>query len=926
VDVDSAALVGREDLLRVARSRQNEGGSVLFAGPAGIGKSAVLSALATEAAERGERVLRCVPVEADSRLPFLCLIDLLAPIGAEATAHLAEPQRTALDAALLRSARPAADQDRLAVRLAVLYLLRRLAVDGPVLLVVDDLQWVDAPSAEVLAFVARRVAGLPLRLVAAERVTEGAQSAHHDLCPPPVLELSMPPLPPGDLAELLRRHTGTSFLRRTVESIYAVSAGNPFFAVEIGRALLRRGTPLAPGEPLPVPSRLRSLMLDRLAGLSPSAHDTLLLASAAARPTWALLRRLGRAHVETDVANAAALGIADAGHDGIIRFTHPLLSATLYGDASTEHRRAAHAKLAAAAPDLVERARHLALATPDEDEDVAARLMEAAASARSRGAPAVAAELTLLAADRTPADSPERATERRLAAAEDALSAGQTAQARETAELVLATSREPRQRVGAWMVLLDAAGQAVRRMTSYTEQALRDAGDDPALQAPIRRQLAAATLVEGRPEAAAAEAARAAELAAQAGDSRTQVLALSLQATVDLMTASPRTSSTLARALEVPQEPATAPIHNGPRHLRARFNLFADRLEEAREELESVAVFAEEHGNVEDLLGVLLTLVEVEVRAGRCRPALDAANRGLGLVADAGLSRGPMLFAAGLAEASGGSLSRARRHAEQGVRDSEADRDQIFLMRNLYVLGHAALVAGDAVAAIEPFRQVQRIERNMGIVEPALIRWHADFAEALVAVGALDEAAEVVAETHARASRLGRTAIVASLARVDALRRVAVGEQTEAAADLRALIRQPATTAVPLEHGRALLALGVVERRCRRRAAARDALQAATAVFERAEALPWQERVHGELLRAGVPSADALYGAPASLTETERRVAQLVAGGATNREVAATLFISVKTVEANLTRIYQKLRVRSRTELVSAMWVNALES
>jgi len=473
---------------------------------------------------------------------------------------------------------------------------------------------------------------------------------------------------------------------------------------------------------------------------------------------------------------------------------------------------------------------------------------------------------------------------------------------------------------------MDAAGQAVKRMTSYTEQALRDAGDDPALQAPVRRQLAAATLVEGRPEAAAAEAAHAARLAAEAGDTRNQVLALSLQATIELMTAHPNTVGTLASALAVPQEPATAPIHNGPRHLRARFNLFADRLDEAREELEEIARLAEENGNVEDLLGVLLTLVEVEVRAGRCRPALEAANRGLGLVADAGVGLGPTLFGAGLAEASGGSLARSRKHAEQGVRDSESDRDQIFLMRNLYVLGHAALVAGDAVAAVEPFRRLQLIERSMGVVEPAMIRWHTDFAEVLVAVGELDEAADVIAETHARAARLGRTAIVGSLARAAALRRVALGEQSQAAADLRTLVRQQAKTAVPLEHGRTLLALGVVERRCRRRAAARDALQAAYGVFERAEARPWLERVHGELLRTGVPSSDPCYGSSAALTETERRVAQLVAGGATNREVAATLFISVKTVEANLTRIYQKLRVRSRTELVTAMWVNALES
>jgi ATP/maltotriose-dependent transcriptional regulator MalT len=903
------ALVGRAPLLAAARERLMAGGSVLLTGPAGIGKSTLLSALAAEPS--GHQVLRCSLSETERHLPFLGLIDLLAETGDDVLQELPPHQRAVLESALLRRTDPVGERDVLGLRMAVLATFRALCANGPVLLVIDDAQWLDAPSAELLAFIARRARALPLRALVGQRTGPADPRADDRLCPPPVRVFDVPAMTAAEISRLL---AGLALPRAVLAKVHRASGGNPFFATELGRALAEHDGPLDPAAPLPVPDSLRSLMLGRLMALSANARRTLLTACAVARPTVALLRGAGRPEAGADIAEARAAGIVLPGE--VVRFSHPLLSAVLYAEAPERDRLAAHAALADAVTDPVERARHLALVAPGRDAEVAATLSEAATAARRRGARAAAARLGLLAADRTTETADEAGL--RLTAAEDALACGEFALARGIAEEVLARASLPAERVRAWIVLLDSGGQALAELDDVFPRALADARDDPALLAPLHYRLAwRAWLVKGSATKAHDEAATAARLAAEAGDRRTEVLALTKQALAEFSTGRAEAEHTLARALSGSHDPAIRFDHNGPVYLRHRHHLLNDRLDEAFAELRSLTYAVRQRGAVESLYICLYGASQVEIFRGRCGRALDLADQCLRLAEDSELSHAPAWCATAFAEAAGGSRDRALAAAERAVGQSEDDGDLLFLPHALHAAGHIRLVRGDPAGAAETLRRVRRLETGQGLAEPAMRRWHADLAEALAAIGAVEEATEVIEQTRRDAVRLGRRGVLAALDRAAALVAAARGDDHAAADALGRAVLASAALPYPLDEGRARLEHGRVLARLADGPGARESLRAAHRIFTRAKAAPWIAAAAAELdrLDVGVPAGGDETDPLRELTGIERRVAVLVADGATNREIAARLFVSVKTVEAALTRTYRKLGVRSRVDI-----------
>ncbi|MFG2375182.1 ATP-binding protein [Streptomyces sp. NPDC048504] len=913
-------VIGREEMFNAARDQLAEGGSVLLHGPAGIGKSTVLRALAAEYGETARTVLRCSATESESHLPFLALADLLGLVLDEVSERLPAAQRTALESALTGRGESSLQRDGLALRLAVLSALRALAADGPVFVVADDLQWLDPASAELLGFAARRLGDTQVQMVFAVR-TEGQEYDRYlSASPPDTLAFRLSPLSRAQVSALLDHRGYTGLPRSTVREIHRTSGGNPLFALELGRALAENPTPPRPGEPLPVPTSLRALVLSRLDMLPAEARRTLLVASAGARPTVALLQTAGRENAEAETAQAAELGLlATEPEAPAVRFAHPLISAALYAEAPAQERRAAHAALSTAASDPIERARHLALATTGTDPEVAARLAEAATLARDRGAPSVAASLGLLAARHTPGDSVPGPDERRLQASEDAITAGELDLARDIAREVLTRTSVPAERVRAWIIVIDTAGHSMADVDAVFPQALADAGDDPRLLALVRYQLAwRALLVEGDFAEARAETARSAELAARAGDRRTELLALSFQAQTETLMGHPDAPLTIKRALKEPQDPRVACHHNGAGSARFRWLVMSDQLPEARATITALLREVRRRGSVESEVHFLRGFAETELRSGHCGRALDLAREGLRLARDSGIGQTASAMLTALAEASGGDVEEGLALAREAVEHAEEDGDQMYLSRALGALGYAQLVAGDAHGTVRSLRRVRELEQALGVTDPARGRWHGDLAEALVRVGETTEAQDVIDVTRERALRLGRESVLAVLDRAEALVRAARGEHDEAVAQLTSVQDRLAKLGYGLEEARAAFALASLRTGGQPGPTSYDE---ATRLFRRCRALPWLRQVDEAAVTKApepapvptpVPTLEGLDG----LASMERQVAALVMEGATNREIAARLFISVKTVEATLTRVYRKLGIRSRVDIV----------
>ncbi|WP_042164313.1 LuxR family transcriptional regulator [Streptomyces sp. NBRC 110035] len=923
----SDLVIGREEPFAEAREQLARGGSVLLHGPAGIGKSTVLRALAAENAGGAHTVLRCSATESESHLPFLALADLFGLVLERVSGALPAAQRTALESALTGRGESTLQRDGLALRLAVLSTLRALATEGPVLVVADDLQWLDSASTELLGFAARRLGDAPVQMLCAVRA-EGTGGQEYDrhlrACPPDTHVVRLGPFSRAQVSALLDHRGYTGLSRTTVRDIHRTSDGNPLFALELGRALAESPARPRPGEPLPVPTSLRALVLSRLEMLSDDARRTLLVASAGARPTATLLHAAGRDHAEEETAQAAALGLlATDPEEPALRFAHPLISAALYAEAPAHERRAAHAALSTAASDPIERARHLALATTGTDPQVAARLAEAATLARDRGAPSIAASLGLLAARRTPADTADGTPgpdERRLQAAEDAIIAGEADLARDIAREVLTRATAPAERVRAWMVVIEAAGQALGEVDAVFPQVLADAGDDPRLLALVHYQLAWRELVvDGDFDKARREAAHAADLAARGKDRRTELMALSFQSSTETLMGHPDAPATIKRALREPQDPYVACHHNGAGMARFRWLLMSDQLPEARKSITGLLREARRRGMVESEVHFLRFLADTELRSGHCGRALDLARESLRLARDSGIGEGASAMLASLAEACGGDVERALVLAREAADHAEVDGDQMYLSRALAAFGYAQLAAGDAAGSVRSLRRVRELEQGMGIIDPARGRWHGDLAEALVRIGEPGEAQELINLTRVHALRLDRAGVLAVLDRAEALVRAARGEHEAAQEQLASAQDRLGRLGHGLEEARAAFALARLRARRPGAAPGHVPYDEAARLFRRCRALPWLRQVDAAVA-AGPVEPEAVPAATSAaldgLASMERQVASLVMEGATNREIAARLFVSVKTVEATLTRVYRKLGIRSRVDIV----------
>jgi DNA-binding CsgD family transcriptional regulator len=880
--------------------------AIALEGDAGIGKSTLWRAAVEAARKRGLRVLASRPAESERGLAYAGLGDLFDGILDDVLPELTPPRRRALEVALLVEDAAGLPADPRALGVAVRSALELLAEDGLVV-AIDDLQWLDASSASALGFALRRLPEANILLLWTRRLGEGEPSAiENGLDPDHIERVRVGPLSVGAIHQFLRGRLSRPVPRPTLLRLHAVSAGNPFYALELALAVGAEGAVRDPTQPLPVPERLEELVSARLDGFTGATHEALVLASADARLTPAQLGDAGIDQIALDPALDE--NVIELVH-GTLRFTHPLLASVLYQGLSTGERQLVHRRLAELTTDPLARARHLALSTDRPDEELAAALEQAATAAGAQGAPIAAGELGEHAARLTPAERREDANRRAAAAARAHLAAGDVERARVLGSEVLAGASAGAERAAALHLMADIESESLGRTLELLREALLEPGIPLALQASIQQQLSLIIRFSEGLDTAEQHAHISVELAEQLGDNGLRAAALAGLALIRFNAGKPGAVQLAEEAYGLALSIAASQPVLDAGFAFGHVLFWSADLERARTLLEGLYRDWSERDE-RTAAYALWYLALVELRSGRLALAADYAERSRGLSAQYALDEvesPPTLYPMALVALHRGELEAARELAERICRLAELHAAR--MQAPAATVGVVELWSGDPEAAVARFATAEQTVDAADGAEPSMCWWRAEQVEALLELGHVDDAVDRLDAWEAAARRLGRDWVLAHATRCRGLVAAARGDVELSLALLAEAVARHEEVGDPFGRARALLALGRVRRRSRQKRPARDAIEAARAGFDEMGAAGWTEQARQELGRIGGRARSD------GLTPAERRVADLVAKGRTNAEVAAALFLAERTVASHLTRVYAKLGVRSRTEL-----------
>ena len=886
-------------------------------GEAGVGKTTLWEACLAEATALGFRVLVARPAASEMALSFSGLGDLLDLVLEEALSPLSAAQHRALSRALVLGDDEGPPPDPHAIGVAVLNSLRALAEGLPVVVAVDDVQWLDPASAAGLAYAARRLRSERVGLLLARR--SGVESIllselRRALPDDRVTNVKVGPLDAGALHRVMQSQLGLVLPRPLLHEVREASGGNPFYALEIVRTLQRSGVSVDAGRPFPLPESLHGLVRARLLDLPRESRDFLLAAAAHAHPTISVTEAASGIDREAGLRPALEARVIEV--DGSrIRFTHPLLAAGAYEASDRSRRAEVHARLAELLVDPEARAWQLAASVESPDEAVAESLEVAARHARGRGALRAAALMLDRACELTPSNQPEDELRRAVDAAHLHFESGDSRRADAQLREVIAPLAPGEQRAKVMVVLARIRlYEAPDEAAELFAQVVAEAGRDRQTLAFAHEGVAACHIwMFERFDELLRSSEVALALAMEIGDDAlvADVLTTRLAGEALLGRATAKATAETAAALQ--NTAADRRILDQPLVSLAEYWKWVDAHERAREALVELIGRAQDLGDENAPPWLLFLLSDVERLLGNLETALELAQDGQ----EAAEQSGQRLFAMhnlaleGLVQAQLGRPEPARQAAHHAL--ERTLNNEVSLLAG-EALGHLGLALGtpqEAVAQLEPWLAFVRKE---AIAEPGATRFAVDLIEALVEVGRESTAVEILDWYEANARRLERGSAMANSCRCRGLLAAQAGDLVAALAAYEEALSWHDRAEIPLDRGRTLLALGAAQRRGKQRREARATLERALAVFDGIGAALWAKRARGELRRISgrAPTAGAL-------TPAEERVAALVAEGKTNREVASVLFLSDRTVEGHLSRVFGKLGVRQRSEVGPAL-------
>ncbi len=892
-------LIGRDSEQRlidglIEDARHGASAALLIRGEAGIGKTSILERAAETS---GFRTLRCTGVESEHDLTLAGLEQLLRPLHGLVD-RLPDPQASALRSALGVSGERV--EDRLLLGLATLNLLAEATADGPLLCTVDDLQWVDGPSAQALLFAARRLDAEGVLMLFAVRDDPASWFEA-----PGLQQLTLAPLSEAAARRVVASSRGARLGQGAQRRLLAQAGGNPLALLEL---------PAQDGA-VSDATAIEASFRARVVGLPRETRRLLLLAAAAETGeagTWTELARLGDLSPAAHRAGIEAGLISDL--DAVV-FRHPLVRSAVYNASSRAERDEVHRLLASAATDPLARASHRAAAAQQPDEALAGELEEAASAAIRRGGFASAAAVLARAADlSTDASSRVR---RLIVAAQVYLDAGDSDAASRLAEEALAGARAGSE----WAAL--AAVRGALELQRGTPGAAYEvllagahavAGEDPASALELQAQAITPAFVAGWPERAFREAHEFVEDLPPTGRPYEPFLRLFLAVIITVESGS----------RDAARERVVEAVRVGAAVDDFRFMMWAGiastylgDLRSARELYTRAAAVVRAAGSFNTLPLALLGPARLQVNDRAFDEAEESAREGIELARQLGQENLETCFSAIMVrclgargqidecrELAGTTLNRALAHGLVVA----ADDVRLGIAELELSLGHGA-AARDMLEALS--HPLFRLRSTPMLVEASLLSGDPEPGRAaLDALLALGE--------HGQDPRL-----VGVLARTRAL--LAPSPQMADEKFLEALshLRQHAP---PFERARTELAYGEFLRRGQRRTEARVQLRDALATFEGLNTPLWGDRARAELEATGITARKRDPSTLDTLTPQELRIAKLVAGGASNREVAAQLFLSPKTVEYHLRKVFLKLGVSSRVELAHRSLRSAADS